>query len=271
MKNNNKVSLLYFYGYAPLDKLMEEKYQGEDMYIQIFSSENKLIFEIDNFSYEVDIKTIKFIDLQYIDSLISFKIGDDECLFSFDEVISKELLELLFSLNVEKNIPKYLKNRYEQYLENDGLFDLVLKLKEELPPNDFLHFYPFIDEMALTGIVESFAPEAITEVPLMYIKYLDNEDKELGLLITSKKMYSPEKSILLKNINTIAYEEHFNITDSIDLYVNSEFFSDMKLIIWDRSIVSLSSAYLRVFKPEDFFNLIKEISNFVINKSSNIE
>ncbi len=33
MKNKSAVTLLYFYGYSPLDKLTEEHYQGEDMHV----------------------------------------------------------------------------------------------------------------------------------------------------------------------------------------------------------------------------------------------
>lgn len=268
MEDKQSVSLLYYFGYSPLDKLMEEKFQGEDMYVNVFYAEDKLWFEIEDYSYEVNLESIKLIDLQYLDSIMLFNINDEECQFSFEDKITKELLDLLFALNVDKKIPKFLNDRHEQFIENEGLFELVIKLQEELPSNDFVHFYPNIDEMALKGIVESFAPEAITEIPLVYIKYVDNEDRELGLLITTKKMYAPEKSIALKDINSMAYDERFNITDTIDLYVNSEYFTNMKLIIWDRSLVSFSSVYRRVFKTDEIFNVIKEISDFVIRKNN---
>lgn len=268
MEDKQYVSLLYYFGYSPLDKLMEEKFQGEDLYVNVFYADDKLWFEIEDYSYEVNVESIKLIDLQYLDSIILFNINDEECQFSFEDKITKELLNLLFALNVDKKIPKFLKDRHEQFIENEGLFELVIKLQEELPSNDFVHFYPNIDEMALKGIVESFAPEAITEIPLVYIKYVDNEDRELGLLVTTKKMYAPEKSIALKDINSMAYDERFNITDTVDLYVNSEYFTNMKLIIWDRSLVSFSSVYRRVFKTDEIFNVIKEISDFVIRKNN---
>ncbi len=130
-----------------------------------------------------------------------------------------------------------------------------------------MHFYPYIDEIVLTGIVESFAPQAITEVPLVYIKYVDSDDKELGLLVTSNKMYAPENSILLKDINSIAYEEHFGITDTIQLLVNQQFFSNINMIIWDKSMSSFSGLYKREFKTDEILNMIVAISDNVIRKN----
>lgn len=91
-----------------------------------------MIFEIDDYIFNITIESISFIELQYLDSILILKTEDEDCQFSFEDIISKELLELIFNLNVEKKIPKFLHDRYLQFVENEQLFDLVLKIKEDL-------------------------------------------------------------------------------------------------------------------------------------------
>jgi len=47
------------------------------------------------------------------------------------------------------------------------------------------------------------AEPAISEAPLLYIKYDAVGEKELGLLVTCKKIYSPENSMAMDEIQTI--------------------------------------------------------------------
>ena len=259
------LELLYVYGNETIDNIVEKEYPGEDVFVSFYSDGEKLNLIINEQCVTLEIKNISKIQLLYDDGQIAVNYCSDEYLFSYGHRISLELLSLLFDLNVTLDIPEFLFSRFQQ-MKDKELFSIVEKHRQEIPFNDYVHFYNEIDEMEYCGIIESFTSQALSEAPILYIKYLNSDTKENGLLVTAKKIYSLENSININEIHSIRFEEQFNVVDTIHCFVNEKLFTSMKLIVWDRSIANISGLYKREFYTEDIFKLIIEVCDYLKTK-----
>lgn len=261
-KNETDLNLLYISGSKAINKLIEEKYPGEDVFVNLSFNNDALLLQIEDAPFSFNIKDISLIDVVYEDSSLVITTTTEDIFLSYENEISLEFLHFLSQINVNKKMPEFIQKRFPDKKEIE-IINLVEKHFQENIYNEYVHFHPNIDENAFLGIVAEFAHEAIAELPLIYVKYIDSGDQEFGLLVTNKRVYSPENTILLKDIKSIAYDEQFGIVDTILLYFNEELFTNMQLIIWDRKMSSFSSAYKKEFFAENLFNLIGDISDYV--------
>ncbi len=263
------VNLLYISGHKSIDQLVEKKYPGEDVYVS-FSKENDFLqLTIKDFSTELGIKDIGLIKFLYDEGLIQLNYFSDEYLFSYGNKISCELLSFVFELNVAKEIPEFIANRYRQ-MQDKEIFGIIDTFRESVSPNDYIYYYNDIEESGYSGIIESFAPQALYEAPLLYIKYVDSETKENGFLITYNRIYAPDKSVEIKYINSIRFDEGISFLDKIDCYINEEFFTTMKLIIWDSSVSNFPfQHYSEIFPAKEILSLIVKIYEYLKTKSEN--
>lgn len=259
---NPTVCLLYLNGNDDIDKLIEKKYQGDDVYVSFSEDPENLILSISDFIIFLAKNDISEINIRYYDGLISLIYRNNELLFSFNNIISVELLTFIFNLNINKVIPEFLVSRYKQMC-NKELIDRIVKSRENIPENDNIHYYGDIDESSYCSIIESFAPDAIGEIPILYIKYIDNDTKENGLLLTNNKLYSKDNSIAIKEIHSIKYNDEFDMINKIFLYINDELFSTMNLIIWDTQIISLPFDYKKEFPFEEILIFVQVICNYL--------
>lgn len=265
MVNPITARLLYFTGIEILDKLVEQKFQGEDLYVYFSIEKEKIILSLDDFYLEILKEDISDVQLFYEEGQLSFNYKSNECIFSYEHKISFEFLSLLYYLNTQKNIPNFLILRYHQMLNRD-VFEIVDKERREIPVHDLVHLYNDIDETQYAFIAESFAKGAISEAPLIYIKYRDSGVNELGLLITYKKIYSPEGSIEIKDVESIYFEEH---SEGINCHINGVFFSRLNFSLNYK--VKIPFPYISVplklneFPTFQILDLITKICNCLKN------
>jgi hypothetical protein len=264
---NAEVQLLYISGNETIDKLIEEKYQGEDVFVSFSTKGGKLNLTIKEVIIPLDILKISEIQFLYDDGLIDFKYNSDEYLFSFEYKVSTELLSFFFDLNVSLNIPEFLHTRYQQ-MQDKELFAMVKKQRESMAENAYVHYYDDIDELEYSGITESFAPQALGDAPILYVKYMNSGTKENGLLITYNKIYSPENYISINEIYSINFKKEFNVVDKMYLFINEQLFSTMELIIWDRSVTSFTRQYTEDHSIDEVFNLIVKICEYLKQKKT---
>jgi len=254
---SDPLKLLYFSGIFEVDKLIEDKYQGEDVYVSVQTDENHLFLDIGDFQKKLFRYDISEVKLLYEDGLLSFVYHSSECIFSYEHKISFQLLSFINDFNSETGWPEFLKQRYQQMLDRD-LFLTIDKEKESVPEHDHIHYYDDIDELQYRFIADSMAAPAISEAPLLYIKYDVEGEKEEGLLITYKKIYSPENSIAIDEVKTINLKEEFG---SLNCYINDDLFS---LIYLDVNRQLVEPFYYSGFSIEDVHFPTEHILNFII-------
>jgi len=263
-----KLSLLYLSGNDKIDQLIEKKFQGEDVYVSISANDEYLYLSIaEDLKVPVELKNISLVQLLYNDGLLAIIHNSDEYLFSYNDSISLDLLSFLYKLNVPKEIPEFLEQRYLQ-MQDTKLFQLIDSLRERIIQHDFIHYYNEIDEFEYSGIIESFAAKAIGEVPLVYIKYIDSYEKENGLLLTYNGIYSPENYISIRNVKSIEIKTELLRFDKMFCYINDELFTTLKVIVRDRDIVSLPFQYAEKFPTDEIFILIEKVCQYLQANSS---
>jgi hypothetical protein len=278
--------LLYISGSVAIDALVEAHYQGEDVYVKLTQKPDGHELSIDDFSiYFVNqpinlpvrqagqsanltvSQSIKSFQLLYDEGLIVINSEVDSIILSFNFIINLELVSFLYHLNAPKEIPQFVIDRFSQ-LSNSSLFRLIDEHRLAMEPNDYIHFYNDIDELAYAGITDSFAQQAKSEVPLLYIKYIDTDTLEQGLLVTYNGIYTPDNYVPLSKVQSIRFNEGLGFNDTVDCYINGNYFSTLKLIIWDRSYSNFPfHNYSKVFPLDAVLRLISDISYF-INKTN---
>jgi hypothetical protein len=263
----SELSLLYLTGSEAIDKMIEERYAGEEARF-IFTTEGEdLVLSIEEHSFCMIKKDISVIKLSYNDSQIIISYQSEDYCFSYEDRITPELLSFFYNLDVKLDFPEFLYSRYIE-MQDKALYKLIDSYQQTLPENEFLLFYDQMDETTYSDIVESFATDALGEAPLLYIQYFDNATKPSGLLVTSKNIYTPGKSHSLRGVNSIGFSEHIGITDdSIHFYINEKLFCIMPVIIKDKPLISYHSLSQREFFSDNVFKLMEEISDHVRGKA----
>ncbi|HBS85118.1 MAG: hypothetical protein A2W91_01395 [Bacteroidetes bacterium GWF2_38_335] len=255
-----KFKFLYIAGVESLDKLIEKKYQGEDVYVEIIFYPDQLSFSFNEYNETIPISSISKIQLLAEDGFIVITFQNNDCIFNYDFFITFELLDLIYKTGHDKFLPDALKLRYIQ-MQDRELFRMISKERESMPDYEYFHYFDGIDELQYKFISESFAFQALIEAPLLYIKYLDSGDRELGMLITCKSIYCPENSIEISEI------QNFRIvgtSSSITCYINDCTFTDIYLPVRSdyRHNNHLFSSY-QEFPAKKIELLIKKICNHI--------
>jgi hypothetical protein len=263
-----EVNLLYFSGSIEIDNLVEAKYQGEDVYVTLFFNESVINLIIDDFSLQIETNSVVELQFIYDEGFIVFLVNGSEITFSYNFILSRELLHLLIYLNVPKKLPHFIVERYKQMLDKP-LFNLIDEYRESMEPNSYIHFYNEIDELEYSAIIEAFASNAINDVPLLYLKYVDSDVLEEGMLVTYNGIYTPQKFIALSHVNSVRFDVGFGFVDDVNCYINGHFFSTLRLIVWDKSISNFPyPGYSEVFPLEKVRDLINDIFSY-LNKNDN--
>ncbi len=251
---NKSVKLLYIMGIKQIDKLIETKYQGEDVFVFFSIERDKIALVIDDFKMTIYKSDISAFQLFYEDGQLSFEINSSECIFSYEHKFPFELLCLLNYLNSNNEIPEFLISRYQQMLNKD-LFLLIDEAKSVIPEHAYVHFYNNIDETQYACIIESFATDAICDVPLLYVKYQNSSEEESGLLITYNKIYSYDNTIKIKDVNSM----HMGQADGLNYYINGVLFSELRVIMKET-----------IYIPIPHFSLPVHLNEFPINQLLNL-
>jgi hypothetical protein len=259
MKNSNSENtLLYISGNHDIDNLIEEQFPGEDVFVSFERDDSKLILSIDDYQICLEFKNISQIKMEYESGLYLFYYKTEECVFSFDRRISYELLSFFFQLNVKVEIPEFIHSRYRQ-MQDTALLNLINKERDFIATNDYFHYYEDIDEYGYSAIVESFARQALNELPLFYIKYFNAGEKENGFLVTYNSIYSPENFISISEIKSVSYKIDNGIFDSVQCLINNKLFATFPIVLDASPVPGAYRGYSLMVLVEGIESLVNKI------------